>query len=91
MILRMYIDHRQSNWSEWLATAEFAFNNKVYIATKSSPFKINYEQELRICFDIRKKKKHVKTEEFVKKMKKMHKKVKAALKKSQKEIKKIYR
>jgi len=33
--LRMYIDHR-------LATANFAFNNKVYTTTKSSPFKVNY-------------------------------------------------
>jgi len=24
--LRMYINHRQNNWSEWLATAKFAFN-----------------------------------------------------------------
>ena len=39
--LRMYIDYRQSNWSEWVTT-EFAFNNKVYIATKSSLFKVNY-------------------------------------------------
>jgi len=27
--LKMYSDHRQNNWLEWLATAEFAFNNKV--------------------------------------------------------------
>ena len=27
--LKIYIDHRQNNWLEWLATAEFAFNNKV--------------------------------------------------------------
>jgi len=27
--LKMYIDHRQNNWLEWLATVEFAFNNKV--------------------------------------------------------------
>ena len=39
--LRMYIDYRQSNWSEWVTT-EFAFNNKVHIATKSSLFKVNY-------------------------------------------------
>ena len=26
--LKIYIDHRQNNWLEWLATAEFAFNNK---------------------------------------------------------------
>ena len=34
--LRMYIDHKQSNWSEWLATAEFTFNNKVHTMLKSS-------------------------------------------------------
>jgi len=28
--LRMYINHRQNNWSEWLATVEFVFNNKVH-------------------------------------------------------------
>jgi len=36
--LRMYVNHRQNNWAEWLVTAEFAFNNKVHMATKSSPF-----------------------------------------------------
>ena len=29
--LRIYINHRQNNWSEWLVTAEFAFSNKVHI------------------------------------------------------------
>ena len=43
---RMYIDHRQSNWLEWLATAKFAFNDKVHSTIKTSPFKVNYEREL---------------------------------------------
>jgi len=38
-----------------LATVDFTFNNKVYTATKSSPFKVNYERELRMGFNIRKK------------------------------------
>jgi len=38
-------------------------------------------------FEIRKKRKHVKAEEFVKKIKEMHKEVKIALIKSQKEMK----
>jgi len=67
-----------------LATKEFAFNNKVHIATKSSLFIVNYERELRIGFEIRKKGNHAKTEKFVKEMKKMHEKVKVTLKKSQK-------
>ena len=36
--LRMFIDHRQEQWPEWLGTAEFAYNNKVHIGTKMSPF-----------------------------------------------------
>jgi len=67
---------------EWLATAEFVFNNKAYTVTKLSPFKINYRRELRIDFEIRKKEKHMKVKEFVMKIKEMHKEVEAALKKS---------
>jgi len=69
-----------------LATAEFVFNNKVHTATKSSPFKVNYRREPRIGFNIKKKKKHMKAEEFVKEMKNKHKETKIALVKSQEEI-----
>ena len=55
--MRIYVNHRQNNWSEWLAMAEFAFNNKVHIATKMSPFKTNNRREPRMGFDIRKKRK----------------------------------
>ena len=40
--LRMFIDHKQEQWPEWLGTAEFAYNNKAYSSTWMSPFKINY-------------------------------------------------
>jgi len=39
--LRMFIDHRQEQWPEWLGTAEFAYNNKVQTSTKVSLFKAN--------------------------------------------------
>ena len=85
--LRMYVNHRQNNWAEWLATAEFAFNNKVYIATKISPFQVNYGREPRIGFDIRKKRKNEKAEKFVKEMKERHEEARAALVKSQEKMK----
>ena len=85
--LRMYIDYRQSNQLEQLATAEFTFNNKVHIAIKASLSKANYGQELRMSFKIKKRGKHVKAEEFVKEMKGMYKKAKVVLKKSQEKIK----
>jgi len=31
--LRMFIDHRQEQWPEWLGIAEFAYNNKAYSST----------------------------------------------------------
>ena len=86
--LRIYINYRQNNWSEWLATAEFAFNNKVHTATKMSPFQANYERELRMSFNIRKKEKNMKAEEFARKMKDKHEKARVVLVKSQKEMKK---
>jgi len=57
------------------------------MATKSSPFQINYGRELRMGFDIRKKGKNEKAEEFVREMKEKHEEVRAALVKSQKEMK----
>ena len=85
--LRMYINHRQNNWTKWLVTVEFAFNNKVHTATKMLLFQVNYRREPRIGFDIRKKGKNEKTEEFVKEMKERHEEAKAALVKSQEKMK----
>ena len=39
--LRVFIDHRQEQWPDWLGTAEFAYNNKIHAATKNSLFKVN--------------------------------------------------
>ena len=40
--LRFFMDHRQKNWSERLALAEFVVNNKVHMAIKFLPFMANY-------------------------------------------------
>jgi len=40
--LRMFMDYCQTNWLEWLAIAEFSYNNKIQTSTKISPFYANY-------------------------------------------------
>ena len=86
--LRMFIDHRQEQWPDWLETAEFAYNNKIHSSTKTSPFKANYRQDPRMGFEIRKKGKYERAEKFVAKMKKIQKKTKVVLRKAQEEMKK---
>jgi len=85
--LRFFVEHKQKDWPEWLASVEFAVNNKVHTATKVSPFMANYGRELRMGEDIRKKGKVESTTEFVERMKKVHEKAGVALKKTQEEMK----
>ena len=86
--LRMFIDHRQEQWPEWLGTAEFAYNNKVHSSTRTSPFKANYEQDPRMGFEGRKKGKYAGAEKFIKKMKEIQGEVKAELGKAQEDMRK---
>ena len=67
--LRMFVDYYQEQWPDWLGTAEFAYNNKVNSSTKISPFMANSGQNPRMDFELRKKGKVVRAEEFVKRMK----------------------
>jgi len=77
--LRMFIDHRQEQWPNWLGTAEFAYNNKVHSSTKTSPFRANYGQDPRMGFETRRKGKYEGAEKFVTKMKEIQEKAKAVL------------
>jgi len=81
--LRMFINHRQGQWTDWLGIAEFAYNNKVHSSTKTLSFKTNYGQDPRIRFEMRKKEKYEKTEKFVMKIREIQEKVKATLEKVQ--------
>ena len=85
--MRFFVEHRQKDWPEWLASAEFAVNNKAHTATKVSPFMANYGRKLRMGGDIRKKEKVESATEFVERMKKVHEEAGAALKKTQEEMK----
>jgi len=67
--LRIFINHRQEQWPEWLGMAQFAYNNKAHSSTRISPFKANYGQDPRMGFEGKKKRKYERAERFVTKMK----------------------
>jgi len=69
--LRFFTEYRQRDWPEWLATAEFAVNNKVHTTTKVLPFIANYSRKLWIEVDIRRKGKVENATKFVKRMRKI--------------------
>jgi len=86
--LRMFINHRQEQWPEWLGTAEFAYNNKVHLSTQMTPFKANYGQDPRMGFEGRKKRKYEGAKKFIEKMREIQEKARAVLGKAQEEMKK---
>jgi len=51
--------------------AEFAVNDKIYLANKMSLFIVSYERESRMGADIRRKEKVEKVIEFTERMKKI--------------------
>ena len=80
--LRIFINHRQEQWPDWLGIVEFAYKNKVYLSTKTLFFKANYRQDPRIGFEVKKKGKYKGAEKFVTKMKEIQEEAKIALEKA---------
>ena len=68
---------------------EFAYNNKIHVATKTLPFKANYGQNPRMGFEGRRKRKYKVAGKFVERIKKIQEEAKAALGKAQEEMKKF--
>ena len=42
MFLQHYVNYQQDDWTNWLAAAEFQYNNKRHVATGKTPFKLNF-------------------------------------------------
>jgi len=84
----MFVDYCQEQWPDWLGIAEFAYNNKVNSSTKVSHFMANNGRNPRMGFEMRKKGKVLRAEEFAPKMKEIQEEAQAALRKAQEEIKK---
>jgi len=59
----MFIDYKQKIWPNLLTMAKFTYNNMITMMTS---FKMNYKQDPKMGFKLRKKERSVRTEKFVK-------------------------
>jgi len=85
--LQYYVNYQQDNWTEWLAVAEFQYNNKKHVATRQTPFKLNFGRHtwkgnLMIQMDI------PRVEEFLIELQKSWEQVNKAMEEVQKNMKK---
>jgi len=42
MFLQHYMNYQQDDWTNWLAAAEFQYNDKKHAATEKTSFKLNF-------------------------------------------------
>jgi hypothetical protein len=88
--LRLFVNHRQDDWVEWLPLAEFSYNDKIQVSTGYSPFFLNYGQHPRKFTDPRREVETEAADVFEKRMKKIREEAMAALKKAAPDMKKYY-
>jgi hypothetical protein len=62
--LRIFINHQQSDWSQWIALAEFCYNNREHTATKQTPFFLNHGQHPWTGTEVRRETKYHNVEQF---------------------------
>ena len=46
VFLRHYMNYQQDNWTEWLSVVEFQYNNKKYMTTEHTSFKLNFGRHI---------------------------------------------
>ena len=42
--LQHYMNYQQDNWTDWLAAAEFQYNDKRHAAIGRTPFELNFRR-----------------------------------------------
>ncbi len=90
--LRIFVNHLQDDWVEWLSLTAFAHNNRVHSATGKSPFEVNYSYNT-VLLPGAKPKAPFRTPTsttFVSEMQKIHEEAKRALEKAADQMKTQY-
>jgi len=81
------VNYQQDDWTNWLAAAEFQYNDKKHVATGKTSFELNFGRhpwkgDLIVQMEI------PRVEEFVKELQKSWKQATNAMEEAQKKMKK---
>ena len=88
--LRVFVNHRQDDWAEWLPLAEFCHNNRVQASTRQSPFMLNTGRDPRLGTEPLRDVRVESAANFVKRMKSARKEAEAALHKAADDMARYY-
>ena len=87
--LRHYVNYQQDDWMEWLAMAEFAYNDKKHATTGKTPFELNFgrhpwKEDLMVQTEL------PRVEEFTKKIQESWKHTTQTMEESQRNMKRQF-
>ena len=88
--LRLFVNHRQDDWAEWLSLAEFSYNNRVQASTRQSPFMLNSGRHPRLGVEPLRDVEHASVEDFVQKMQSARNEAEAALHQAAQDMARYY-
>jgi hypothetical protein len=88
--LRIFTNFRQDDWDEWLAIAEFSYNDKIHTATGHSPFFLNSGQHPWKGIEPRGTVRTAGAAEFAKNMQKIRTEAESSLKAAAETMKRFY-
>ncbi|KAG8871131.1 hypothetical protein FRB98_001016, partial [Tulasnella sp. 332] len=88
--LRLYTNYRQNDWDEWLALAEFQYNNLVNSSTGVTPFYADNGRHLTIAPQTFNEVKVPAAEEMARKIQEIGEELKAMMKKAEDKHKNFY-
>jgi hypothetical protein len=89
--LRLFVSHWQHDWPEWVAIAEFSYNNKIHTLIKVSSFFDNYSFNPRMGVEPTRQTKVEAVDDFTKQMKFIHEEAQVALTKAKEDFEMIHK
>lgn len=88
--LRLYVNHRQDDWVEWLSLGEFCYNNRIQSSTRQTPFMLNTGRNPKLGIEPFRSSQNESVDDFVQNLQSARKEAEAALHKAADDMARYY-